>query len=298
VSEQKLPEFVVAGVARSGTTSAFHYLSQHPDLFVPRVKEPKYLSRSAYISSAGGPGDSYVFGSVIKSEAKYRALYAHNTKLAGDFSSDYFYHCTHSIPEIKRVLGDPKIIIFLRNPVDRAFSAYMNLVRDQRESLSFRAALAAEGQREAEAWDWMWLFTSGSMYAERVELFKKEFSSVNVVIYEEFIERPDEVLDGLCKFLNIPSFTFDTSQIHSYSGEIKSPFFAGLISRKSTFGFYFRQGLQMVFSRSQLERLSRLALRKRSANEDERLAFELRNFFANDVVRLEAILGRELSAWR
>ena len=54
----------------------------------------------------------------------------------------------------------------------------------------------------------------------------------------------------------------------------------------------------MVFSRSQLERLSRLALRKRSANEDERLAFELRKFFANDVVRLEAILGRELSAWR
>ena len=71
----------------------------------------------------------------------------------------------------------------------------------------------------------------------------------------------------------------------------------GLFSRKSIFGVYFRKGLQMVFSRSQLERVSRQALRKRSVNEDERLALELRNFFANDVVRLEAILGRELSLW-
>ncbi len=134
------PNFLIVGVARCGTTSLFHYLSQHPELEASRVKEPKYFS-NASATNRNGPGDSLINFSEIKTQEAYSRLWSSMARLKFEASSDYFYHFNETIKRIKNEIGDIPIIIALRNPKERSFSSYMNLVRDSREDLTFEQAL-------------------------------------------------------------------------------------------------------------------------------------------------------------
>ena len=125
------PNFIIVGVARCGTTSLFHYLEQHPEIGMAKVKEPKYFSSLDLTLPQNGIGDSTVFSKLIKDEASYDNLFEglEGYKAVGEASSDYFYYHKTVIPRIKKKLGDIKIIVCLRDPVERAFSAYNNLIR-------------------------------------------------------------------------------------------------------------------------------------------------------------------------
>ena len=113
-------------MARCGTTSLFHYLNQHPEIGMSKVKEPKYFSSLDLILPQKGVGDETVFSKVIANEMDYNKLFEglENLKAIGEGSSDYFYYHKTVIPRIKEKLGDVQIIVCLRNPVERAFSAY------------------------------------------------------------------------------------------------------------------------------------------------------------------------------
>ena len=143
------PNFIIVGVFRCGTTSLFHYLKQHPEIKFPKIKEPKYFSSSSINFPQKGPGDKTVDEGIVRCRNEYYELFKNldSTKKIGEASSDYFYYHKSVIPRIKRELGDVKIIICLRNPVDRSVSAYNNLRRDSRETLSFEDAIEKENDR-------------------------------------------------------------------------------------------------------------------------------------------------------
>ena len=172
-------DFIIVGVARCGTTSLYHYLNQHPEIAFSRIKEPKYFSSINKKFPHKGPGDDTVDANVVKDFSEYLRLFKKTPqcKVIGEASSDYFYFHKKTIPEIKKTFGaNVKIIISIRNPIDRSFSAYNNLVRDSRETSTFYDGLMKEQKRIKENFDWMWHYANGSLYYEGILSFIKNFN--------------------------------------------------------------------------------------------------------------------------
>ena len=251
-------DFLVVGVARSGTTSIYRYLVQHPEIVTPKKKEPKFFSRKVYERPLNGKGDDTIKRDIVTSLEEYKeCICVDEEGLHGDYSSDYFYHASEVIPEIKKVLtNQPKIVVCLRNPFDRAYSAYMNLKRDSREHLDFLDSCTKEVERIRYGTDWMWHYVNGSLYYESLERYSKEFDNVKVVYYDDLVNDPSKVLVDLCKFLSInDEFKFDTNTIYSASGKPKNSFAGFLTSRTSPI-YPLRRYFQTIVPRWILEKVA------------------------------------------
>jgi hypothetical protein len=294
-----LPNFVIAGTARSGTTSLYYYLKQHPEICFPDKKEPKYFSSLGQSFPHNGPGDRNVDRLMVRDFKAYERLFegCGSSPRIGEASSDYLYFHRHSAAAMKKALGDVPIILCLRDPVERAWSAYNNLVRDQRETLPFPEALAAETQRLQDNWDWMWAYRDGGLYAEQVATFQATFSRVKVVLFEDLKEDADAVVRELFAFLGVDEATdVDTGTRYSHSGKAKNRLIAFLSNRDNPLAFAMRRTALALLPRSLLEKLASRSLEKEEMDAATRA--ELRAFFADDIARLESMLGRSLESWR
>ena len=98
----------------------------------------------------------------------------------GEASTPYLYHHKHSIPKIKKLLGDIKIIIFLRNPVDRAYSAYKHFVKETGDTDSFEQFLGKEEERVRENWDILTFPKGLCFYYNQVKAFQDNFSRIRI----------------------------------------------------------------------------------------------------------------------
>ena len=98
----------------------------------------------------------------------------------GEASTPYLYHHKHSIPKIKKLLGDIKIIIFLRNPIDRAYSAYKHFVKETGDTDSFEQFLGKEEERVRENWDILTFPKGLFFYYNQVKAFQDNFSRIRI----------------------------------------------------------------------------------------------------------------------
>lgn len=294
-----LPNFVIAGTARSGTTSLYYYLKQHPEIGFPGKKEPKYFSSLGQAFPHNGPGDQNVDRLMVRDLDSYKKLFEglESYSCMGEASSDYLYYHQHTASEMRRVLGDIPIILCLRDPVERAYSAYNNLVRDQRETLEFAEALAAEEQRLSQNWDWMWAYKAGGLYSEQVATFLKTFSRVKVVLFEDLKKDSDSVVRELFVFLGVDeSVIVDTKTTYSHSGKAKNRLIAFLSNRDNPFVFALRRMALALAPRSMLERIASRSLEQEEM--DPEIRAQLRSYFQSDIAALETLLRRKLDAWR
>lgn len=293
-----LPNFVIAGTARSGTTSLYYYLKQHPSIGFPDKKEPKYFSSTGQQFPHNGPGDQNVDKLMVRDFAGYQQLFdgLENYPRIGEASSDYLYFHACSVPAMRETLGDVPIILCLRNPVERAWSAYNNLIRDQRETLDFAAALAAEPQRIADNWDWMWHYRQAGLYADQVAAFQQAFSQVKVVLFEDLEQDADAVVKSLFAFLGVDACaSVDTSTHYSHSGKAKNPLIAFLSNRNNAFAFALRQLALKLVPRAILEKIASRSLKK--DDMPPALRHELKAFYRNDILRLATLIERPLESW-
>jgi hypothetical protein len=292
------PNFIIAGVARCGTTSLFHYLNQHPEIGMSKVKEPKYFSSLDLNLPQKGVGDVTVFSKVIANEMDYNKLFEglEKYKTIGEGSSDYFYYHKTVIPQLKDKLGDVKIIVCLRNPVERAFSAYSNLLRDSREELSFSEGLDAEEHRIAQNWDWMWHYKKGGLYAEALEHYQKEFTNVKVVFFSDLESNSQGVLREIFEYLGVnKDVLIDFSTRYSHSGKPKSKIVSLLTSRKNPLIFRAREIALKLIPRKYLEKIASKVFKKDPI--DSKVHLELKSFFKEDILKLQTLVNRDLKSW-
>jgi len=148
--KNKLPNFLIVGAAKSGTTSLYHYLKQHTEIYMSSIKEPKFITSQFLTFPFKGTGDEKVEQNIIKSFREYCNLFkdVNNDKMIGEASADNLYFFKKAINIITHYLKKPKIIIILRNPIERAFSHFNQFIRDNREYLSFEEALKEEKNRK------------------------------------------------------------------------------------------------------------------------------------------------------
>ena len=202
-SRRKLPDFLCVGAQKSGSSTLYWWLKQHPQLSMSFDKESKFLDRH-----------------YKKGELWYRHQFplASSEKLAGDNTPYYLFHPI--VPQRAHSLcPDAKVIMILRNPINRAFSQYQMECRKGREvHTSFEAAIEGELERISMAKDELLAdplgyhhtfentsYLSRGIYMDQIEEWLKWYKrdQMLILISETFFESPETALEEVYTFLNI-----------------------------------------------------------------------------------------------
>ena len=300
--KNNLPNFLIVGAAKCGTSSLHNYLNQHPDVFMPsyneqglKVKEPRFLIKNLVKDRLhNGVWD-------LKS---YRALFNNivNEKAIGESTVLYLYYYNEAIKNIKRYLGDDvKIIIMLRNPLDRAFSAYTHVSRSLKEPLSFEEALEIEENRlkNDETLTPMVMYKDMSLYHDMVSAYVKNFKNVHVIMYEDFQQNTKEVVSQTLAFLGIlRSGELDTHSKYNVGGKSWRFSFLKQFLMKDNF---IKKGLRVTFSKTLRKKFRvflEYLLKEKAKPIKPETKKELISFFRNDVEKLEKLLNVDLKNWK
>lgn len=215
--------FLVVGAAKSGTTTLFETLSQHPGIFIPQCKECRYFS--CMPREFSGPR-TVSPDEIIQSLEEYKGLFnkAKPGQLCGDISPDYLYYHQNAVPKIiDEVNSQVPVIIVLRNPIDRAYSNYLQHVRDGLENLSFENALAAEKERRNTNWAWGWNYVDVGLYAKQVKAYLDNFERVLLLLFEKDLVT-QQATEKVLNFLSLEYIKESTNNIHAnISGYPQNP---------------------------------------------------------------------------
>lgn len=298
-----IPNFLIVGAAKCGTSSLHKYLDQHPRIFMSKTKEPRFISSQVTPFPLNGPGDHKVESWYVKNYEDYVKLFdeADGYPAIGESSADTLYFHKGTIPVIKKYLGDPRIIIMLRNPVRRAFSAYQHLVRDLREDLSFEEGLKEEPNRIRNNWELIYHYTAVSLYHDAVKAFLDNFTSVKVILTEDQEKRPQQTVRDVFRFLDVdPDCDVNTEIRYNISGKPKSQwihqfFFEGNLARKLAQPIV-RRLLKPETRLRISQKIQETNLTRLTINPDTKA--RLQQYFEEDISKLEKLLKRDLSAWR
>lgn len=290
----KLPNFLIAGAAKCGTTSLYKYLQQHPEVFMPNRKEPNYFC------------ESYPNRAI---ENDYKALFASvtNQKAIGEASTPYLYDAT--APEkIFDYLGPSvRIIILIRNPVDMAYALWGHLVREGGETLSFLQAMDVEVARLQDenfqhnkiGWLYNYAYFDRARFALQISRYIKRFGRLRVKVYvfEEFFGEPHLHFKDLCQFLDIDDTFLPKFEVHNTGYSVRSQLIQNSVMHRRPW----KEPIKLLLptqAKRWLKRTIRLWNIRTNVSlpglqADERA--KLWTKFEDDINTLEKILGRRLN---
>jgi hypothetical protein len=218
-TDRVLPNFIIIGVQKGGTTSLFRYLTQHPNVMPGYKKEVKFFD-----------------GNYQKGLDWYRFNFPFATQMidpqaqTGEASPSYVFHPLVA-QRIKEALPNIKLVLLLRNPVARAYSHYQGNFRKGSEILSFQDAIEQEenrlaGEREniiANQEYPMYKFLTFSylargIYIEQVKNWFESFSHEQILVLrsEDFFNNPPTVLTRVLTYLGLPEWKLDNYEVYNY----------------------------------------------------------------------------------
>ena len=287
------PDFLIVGAAKSGTTSLFNYLNQHPDIYIPEVKECRFFSQLP--KNSIGLGAEFFPNSGITNEAEYFGLFkGQDNKVCGDISNDYLYYAEESIRNIKKHLGsEVKIIIILRNPIDRAYSNYLHAYRDGWEKLTFEQSIIEETFRISGNWAWPYHYVQTGFYYSQVKPYMDNFANVKVFLYEDLNEM-QVTISKILSYLNIGDFKCNVNEKYNVSGFPKNLLIHRLLNNKGLFRVmspYFKR----IVPKDLLFNIKNRNLKQKPLSNKTRSY--LKTIYIEDVQRLSKLIDRDLSEW-
>jgi len=286
------PNFFILGAGKSGTTSLYVYLAQHPEIFMSFVKEPTFFC------------DCF---QIVKNPADYLALFegAGDRKRVGEASHAYLT-CPRSAALLRAFTPDAKFVVTLRNPVDRAFSLYQHMTRMGDEWVgSFEEALAIEEARTLDStfkfgnpqYFYNYLYFRSGLYSEQIERYYQWFerSRFLFVTFDELKSDALAVIGRVCEFLDVdPSFT-PKIHVHNKGHGVRSP----------GWQFFLKHRLGPFLSRLYVPRGAAAVRRLMDWNcrgvalpsMDSGTRDALRSRYTEDIRKVEDLTGLDLSRW-
>jgi len=297
----KLPNFLIVGGAKCGTTSIYRYLKQHPQIFMPEHKEPLFMMSSVYKNlSRKDPRYAISERHTVFSFDAYMDLFREvkNEIAIGEASATYLYYHKVSIPNIHKYLGDVKIIIFLRNPVDKAYSSYTHLLRDGAESSSFEKFLEKEEERKRENWDLLNFPKSTGFYHDQVKAYLDSFKKVKVCLMDDLKEKSVETIKDLYAFLDVNHyFEPDMTTKFNTSGIAKNVLLNSLLKEEKFLGNLVRPVARKFISDENRSKLSSYIRNKNLKKMRPRTRNSLKKMFREDILKLQDLIDRDLAHW-
>jgi len=293
------PTFLVLGAPKCGTTSVYYYLKQHPDVYLCR-KEVHFFAHE----------DPLYQDITVQTWKDYLSLFddAEDATAIGEVAVRYLYSET-AFQKIKQYLPEGKLMIFLRDPVDRAFSHFL---------MRFRTGgmVAEEGNIPSEneirkKFSLKSDYVDRSLYYKHIEKFYYEFSEENISVFllEDMKMRPKKTIKEIFEFLNVKK-ECDVETDKKYNVSTVGDYNSLLVTlRRNKFLRYLRGSkiVQRLISglipRSLLDRLEwRRAGSSKSIKEVVDLPPDIRRelvrYYEEDVAKLEDLIDRDLSHWK
>ncbi|MEM8614684.1 MAG: sulfotransferase [Cyanobacteria bacterium P01_H01_bin.105] len=294
----KLPNFLIVGAAKAGTTSLCYYLDQHPQVYISPIKEPRFFAPEFYTAHTNGPIRDNARRTIFTSDEYYQLFEGVSTETAiGEASTEYLYY--PEVPSrIQAKVPDAKIIAVLRNPVERAFSAFCYQVRDACESVSFEEALQEENDRICNHWRPGWLYKDCGFYYSQVKRYFDIFNHnrIKIYLYDELDKDSYAVVKDAFEFLQVDSDFVPEVSRKNVSKVPKSRLLNTFLTRESPLKKTLKAVLPDNFTTS-------IAKCVRGLNYSQKpiLTSETRqsliDLYRDDILRLETLIQKDLSAW-
>ena len=292
-----LPNFLIIGAAKAGTTSLYAYLKQHPDIYMSEVKEPRFFAPEVFtnyneVARNGARRVPFTF-------EEYQELFAGVTDetAIGEASTEYLYF--PGVPaRIKQSIPDIKLIAVLRNPVERAFSAYCYQLRDNCEPLSFEEALIAEADRIKQGYRPGWHYQQPGFYSQQVKRYLDTFdrSQIKIYLQDDLVKDSVKVSQDIYKFLGVDdSFVPDITR-KNISGVPKNKFLHSIFTQDNPLKSLVKPLLPLKMRQNiyQKVRKNNLTSKPTLAGETRQQLTEL---YRKDIEQLQEILSVDLSHW-
>lgn len=210
-----LPDFFIAGVPKAGTTALHSALARHPAIYMSPVKEPKFfLTDGPPPAEGGGPGDAKTYREHIWRREDYEALFDVAPGMAANGlkgeSTPFYLHSRNAQRRIRALIPDAKLIVVLRDPIERAHSNWAHLWSAGLDPCDdFVEACDREDARVAAGWADFWRYTGLGKYGEQLEHLYSQFPRQQVLVcrYRSLIISPVAALDKVCAFLGVATGT-------------------------------------------------------------------------------------------
>lgn len=300
-------DFFIVGAARSGTTTLWHWLKGHPQIFLPETKEPHYFCfMGADVPYYGKELDPDYKKLLITDKKEYDQLYLNSkeNQLRGDASPGYLYF-RHTAARIRDHNPNAKIICILRDPCSRAFSQFMLHIRSGFEDVrNFDSALAREQQRIAKGWWWGHHYLEAGKYGEQWQVYCNQFpkSQRLLLFYDDLSKDPAGTYRKICKFLEIPPLPNAKINLRfNTTAELASVprFFA--LHRALLHGTFANHFLQFLIPKSFARLIRRSIMELNIIKKPELSALgrqKLLEHFASDIDHISKLASRDLSSWK
>jgi len=284
------PTFIIPGAAKSGTTYLARVLDAHPEVFMSYPKEPHFFVTEK------------PYGDTVRTWEDYLALFrnANGCRAIGEASTAYIYHWEETSRRIAEFLPHCRILILVRNPVDRAYSMYWQNVRDAREPLSFEEALAAEERRVRHRWEVSYHYTGIGYVADGIHRFTRVFGEdrVKVVLYDDLFDDVESTLSGIMRFLGVSETGYRVPRSRvNLSGQPRWTRLQALMNEPGPVKRALMGVTPRRLRRRVRERISAWNLRRAPRMADDTRA-QLVARFDQEIAAIEEISGRSLASWK
>jgi len=283
-------DFFIVGVPKAGTTSLYHYLSEHPQVEMSSQKEPDYFSDKA-INEQG----MYYVKNRINTLDKYESLFVQKESVVyGEASVSYLFY-ENVAEDIKKYNPNAKIIIMLRNPIERAFSHYLMDYRLGLISDSFENIIAKKSKHKKSHLFYQ-QYIEASKYATQIQRYLDFFEKENILFidYEDFKKNVSKTVGKVYSFLNI-----------------SAEFAADINTKYNTFTMPKNKGIRFIYSFVFLRKILtflfpiylvkniRVLLFKTDKKPEllNETRSQLRIIFNDDIKKLEEVLAKNYSKW-
>jgi hypothetical protein len=308
-------DFFIAGAPRCGTTSLYHYLAQHPEIEMSTQKEPAFfhflypapdfrLLGTAFESKHIRESENnyrYARALAVTNEAAYEKLWTEGTGVLrrGEATPTYLFDI-HALEQIEKAIPSARLVVLLRDPVTRAYSEYMQLLRKGVERFdSFGAALDREPETIDEFWWGARSYVRSGLYARALErcfsLFGRK--AVEVVLTDDLTTNPSETLAKITTFLEIATFPAIDTSIRHKRGFVPKPDPLVRIARSRGF---LRSVAHRVLPADMRSQMWRRIMHRRTEDApplDPDSRDRLADRFRDSNRRLAELIERDLSHW-
>ena len=286
-----LPNFIVIGAAKAGTTALYWYLAEHPAVFMSRVKETNFFAYNVDPEGQLLYGDPDVHRFPVKTLEEYEALFQDvGSATAIGEASPLYLESPQAAARMRAVVPDARIIGSIRHPVDRAYSDYLMYLRrrgrefDPERELTASAAWARRDSR------WMQVSCYHPQLQRYFEAFPRD--RIHVLLFDDIRRSALEATQVVYRFLEVdPSFVPDFETPHAPGGVPAVPLLEGLLSKAAAL-----RPWVPTTAANWVRRMRAKTLRKAPALPPG-LRNELTAHFRDDIRRTSDLIGRDLDHW-
>jgi len=294
-----MPNFLIIGAAKSGTTALYEYLKQHPQIYMSPVKEPKFFGLDGERLNFKGPGDEKANRTIVTDIRAYKALFddVSNEKAIGEASPWYIY-LENAPRQIQAYIPKVKLIAILRNPVDRAYSNFLQQANNREPFTDFSQALQEENKRIRNNWRPHWHYKQLGFYHVQLSRYFKVFdrSQIKVYLYRDFCNNSVGVLRDIFQFLDVDdSFIPNVSKRYNVTSVSKERPVSKLLNQPSRAISTLQLLLPQELGQSLITTTPKENLVKSQLSPEIRR--QLIEDYRDDILKLQLLIEQDISHW-